>query len=84
MSFTKPNAVTTVALVCMGLAMIFQIVGLVTPGWVTRKDDDEVDYRYGLWKSCTKDICGKHTCVSGQYFSPQSRVSVSVEIWVTR
>ncbi|KAK7091665.1 hypothetical protein V1264_009321 [Littorina saxatilis] len=47
-----PPIPTLVGIVCAGVALLFQIVGVATPEWSV------VDtISRGLWKSCKNDVC---------------------------
>ena len=56
MGFQMPPILAIVALVCAGVGLLFQIIGVATTGWLTSSGPG-VDISSGLWKSCAGDIC---------------------------
>lgn len=49
-----PHIGVIVGLVCIGVALIFQIIGLATTGWLEIK---AFDYGQGLWELCSGSDC---------------------------
>ncbi|KAK7091673.1 lens fiber membrane intrinsic protein-like [Littorina saxatilis] len=60
MGFKMPPIFSLVAMGCAGVGLIFQIVGVATPGWVTA---DSADVERGLWKICVNSVCGDISAV---------------------
>lgn len=58
MGFKMPHIGVIVGLVCIGVALIFQIIGLATTGWSEIK---AADYGVGLWKTCTGSKCDTYS-----------------------
>ncbi|XP_070209815.1 lens fiber membrane intrinsic protein-like [Littorina saxatilis] len=53
MGFKMPPIPALVGMVCGGVGLIFQIVGLATPGWIV-----DGEYGFGLWRYCVEnDMC---------------------------
>ncbi|KAK7092130.1 transmembrane protein 47-like [Littorina saxatilis] len=47
MGFKMPHITVIIGVVCMGVALLFQIVGVATAGWLTQNT-----VGYGLWSVC--------------------------------
>ncbi|KAK7091667.1 lens fiber membrane intrinsic protein-like [Littorina saxatilis] len=52
MGFKMPPIPTLVGIVCAGVGLLFQIVGVATPGWIVVGTSSQ-----GLWKYCYNDAC---------------------------
>ncbi|KAK7463930.1 hypothetical protein BaRGS_00038067, partial [Batillaria attramentaria] len=53
MGFKMPHIAVIVGLVCIGVALIFQIVGLATTGWTSQTGGvGQLDVETGLWSYC--------------------------------
>ena len=56
MGFQMPPILAIVALVCAGVGLLFQIIGVATTGWLIFSGPG-VDVSSGLWQSCAGDLC---------------------------
>ena len=56
MGFQMPPVLAIVGLVCAGVGLLFQIIGVATTGWLTFSGFG-LDITSGLWKSCAGDNC---------------------------
>eukprot|EP00745_Piridium_sociabile_P037219 TRINITY_DN6747_c0_g1_i3.p1 TRINITY_DN6747_c0_g1~~TRINITY_DN6747_c0_g1_i3.p1 ORF type:complete len:159 (-),score=31.67 TRINITY_DN6747_c0_g1_i3:53-529(-) len=56
MGFTMPHITILIAAGVVGLALLFQIIGVATPGWIVVSASD---YKSGLWESCVGGRCTK-------------------------
>ena len=54
MAFKTPPALAVVAVLCAGLALVSQVVGVATAAWIT---SDDTDTGSGLWKYCAGGTC---------------------------
>ncbi|KAK7463926.1 hypothetical protein BaRGS_00038063 [Batillaria attramentaria] len=60
MGFQMPHIAIIVGLVCIGVAFIFQIVGVAATGWAVGERSFSgmtVDVEYGLWSGCSGSSC---------------------------
>ncbi|XP_076456931.1 uncharacterized protein LOC143291143 [Babylonia areolata] len=70
MGFVMPHAIILVAGGVVGLALLFQIVGLATPGWTTWEPFLGLpEGNEGLWEKCFGDNCAKFTGDIPDWFS---------------
>ena len=60
MGFQMPPILAIVGLVCAGVGLLFQIIGVATTEWLTFSGFG-TDFTSGLWKSCTGDTCADIT-----------------------
>ena len=56
MGFQIPPILAIVGLVCAGVGLLFQIIGVATTGWLIFSGFG-VDVSSGLWQSCAGDLC---------------------------
>ena len=56
MGFQMPPILAIVALVCAGVGLLFQIIGVATTGWLTFSGFGG-DTNVGLWKYCSGSTC---------------------------
>ena len=52
MGFTMPPIPGIIGIVCAGVGLLFQIVGVATPGWVDLNGSNS-----GLWQACVGGSC---------------------------
>ncbi|KAK7459685.1 hypothetical protein BaRGS_00038988 [Batillaria attramentaria] len=57
--FKKPHIAVIIGLVCIGVALIFHIVGLATTGWASA-DLDILTVKVGLWSVCLQSTCSEY------------------------
>ena len=56
MGFQMPPILVIVGLVCAGVGLLFQIIGVATPEWYTYTASS-IDVTAGLWKFCLSNTC---------------------------
>ncbi|KAK7459686.1 hypothetical protein BaRGS_00038989 [Batillaria attramentaria] len=68
MGFKMPHIAVIIGLVCIGVALIFQIVGLATTGWTSGRTAVQsgfgfvtVDVDRGLWSACSGSSCADYS-----------------------
>ncbi|KAK7463936.1 hypothetical protein BaRGS_00038073, partial [Batillaria attramentaria] len=61
--FKKPHIAVIIGLVCIGVALIFHIVGLATTGWASADLDIptvNAELKVGLWSVCLQSTCSEY------------------------